>query len=98
MEDVVVVESDEEFEILQWWRKNSELYPTLTKMARDLFAVQVSTVASESTFSAVGRLTNHLRSYMKLETIDALICSKDWFISVDENFDLDQFRPFMSHS
>ena len=98
LEDAVVVELNEEFNILQWWRKNSELYPTLAKMARDFLAIQVSTVASESAFSAAGRLTDHLRSSMTPETIEALICSKDWFISIDESSNLDQFRPFMPHS
>jgi hypothetical protein len=31
-----LVESDEEnFDVLQWWKRNSDLYPTLAKMARD---------------------------------------------------------------
>ena len=63
-------------------------------MARDFLAVPVSTVASESAFSAAGRLTDHLRSSMNAETIEALVCTKDWFGSVD-GFDLDKFRPFM---
>ena len=83
------------FDILQWWKRNSDLYPTLAKMARDFLAVQVSTVASESAFSAAGRLTDHSRNSMNAETIQALICSRDWFYSVDGGFDLDQFRPFM---
>lgn len=33
---------DENFSILQWWKRNSELYPTLAKMARDFLAVPVS--------------------------------------------------------
>ena len=96
LEEALVLESDEEnFDILQWWKRNSDLYPTLAKMARDFLAVQVSTVASESAFSAAGRLTDHLRSSMTAETIEALICSKDWFASIDGSFNLDQFRPFM---
>jgi hypothetical protein len=45
-----------EFDILSWcWGKTKE-YPILTKIARDVMAVQVSIVASESTFSVGGRV------------------------------------------
>jgi hAT family C-terminal dimerisation region len=60
--------------------------------------VQVSSVASESAFSVAGRLTDHLRSSMSAETIEALVCSKDWFGPNEGNFDLDYFRQFMSKS
>jgi hAT family C-terminal dimerisation region len=94
-DDVLELEEDENFNILQWWKKNSELYPTLAKMARDFLAVPVSTVASESAFSAAGRLTDHLRNSMGAETLESLICTKDWFGPDDGSFDLTQFRPFM---
>ena len=95
LEEALVELDEENFDILQWWKRNSDLYPTLAKMARDFLAVQVSTVASESAFSAAGRLTDHLRNSMTAETIEALVCSKDWFGSIDGGFDLNQFRPFM---
>lgn len=75
--------------------KISELYPTLAKMAKDFLAVQVSTVASESAFSIAGRLTDHLCSSMIDETVDALICAKDWFSPDDGSFDLNKYRPLM---
>lgn len=89
---------DDNFDILQWWKRNSELYPTLAKMARAFLAVPVSTVASESAFSAAGRLTDHLRNSMVAETVESLICAKDWFGPDDGTFDLEQFRPFMRKS
>ncbi|XP_078156069.1 zinc finger BED domain-containing protein RICESLEEPER 2-like [Carex rostrata] len=95
LEEAVVECDEENFDILQWWKRNSDLYPTLAKMERDFLAVQVSTVASESAFSAAGRLTDHSRNSMNAKTIQALICSRDWFYSIDGGFDLEQFRPFM---
>ena len=53
-------------------------YPVLAKIARDLLAVQVSTVASESAFSAGGRVVDPFRSCLDPEMVQALICMKDW--------------------
>ncbi|KAH9686208.1 BED-type domain-containing protein [Citrus sinensis] len=43
-----------DFDILMWWKVNRSRYPILSEIARDLLAVPVSTVASESAFSAGG--------------------------------------------
>ncbi|XP_070013254.1 zinc finger BED domain-containing protein RICESLEEPER 3-like [Nicotiana sylvestris] len=43
------------FDNLSWWKTNGLKFPTLQKMARDLLAIPVSSVASESTFSTSGR-------------------------------------------
>ncbi|KAL0361136.1 UNVERIFIED_CONTAM: Zinc finger BED domain-containing protein RICESLEEPER 1 [Sesamum radiatum] len=41
----------DKFDILNWWKVNTLRFPILSKMARDVLAVPVSTVASESAFS-----------------------------------------------
>ena len=41
-------------------------------------AIQVSTVASESAFSAAGRVVDLYRSRLDPEMVQALICTKDW--------------------
>ena len=41
----------EGFDILDWWRVNSSKYRILSQVARDVLAILVSTVASESAFS-----------------------------------------------
>ena len=45
---------DLNFDVLLWWRTNSSRYQVLSKMARDVLAVPVSTVASKSAFSTGG--------------------------------------------
>jgi hypothetical protein len=67
-----------QFDILAWWKNQSDEYPILAKIARDLLAVQVSTVASESAFSAGGRVVDPFRSRLDPEMVEALICMKDW--------------------
>jgi hypothetical protein len=51
-----------EFDILAWWKNKREQYPILSQIARDVMAIQVSTVASESAFSAAGRVVDPYRS------------------------------------
>jgi hypothetical protein len=46
-------------------------------MARDIMVIQVSTVASESIFSAGGRVIDPYRSRLHPEMVQALICTKD---------------------
>jgi hypothetical protein len=69
---------DEHFDILAWWKLKSPKYPVLAKLTRDILAVPISTVASESTFSFSGRTLSPVRSCLNDESIEALICTQDW--------------------
>nr|GMD78693.1 zinc finger BED domain-containing protein RICESLEEPER 2-like [Ipomoea batatas] len=51
-----IVDDKEDFDVLRWWKLNSERLPILSKMARDVLVVPISTVASESVFSTSGRV------------------------------------------
>ena len=52
---IVFVRPDENFNVLAWWKKNYDVFPILSLMARDFLAIPVSTVSSESAFSAAGK-------------------------------------------
>ena len=67
-----------QFDILAWWKNQTDEYPILAKIARDLLDAQVSTVASEYAFSAGGRVVDPFRSRLDPEMVEALICMKDW--------------------
>jgi hypothetical protein len=67
-----------QFDILAYWKNHTEDYPILSQIARDMMAIQVSTVASESAFSAGGRVIDPYRSRLDPEMVQALICTKDW--------------------
>ncbi|XP_050222749.1 zinc finger BED domain-containing protein RICESLEEPER 3-like [Mercurialis annua] len=94
-----VVANDENFDILRWWKLNSERLPILSRMARDVLAVPVSTVASESAFSTGGRVLDDFRSSLTPTIVEALICTQDWLkdptkpVSVEESLEeLEQFE------
>jgi len=66
------------FDILKWWEFNEAKYPVVAQMAKDILAIPVSTVASESSFSTGGRAVHKFRSTLNTKTVEALICSQDW--------------------
>uniref|UniRef100_A0A2N9G4S1 HAT C-terminal dimerisation domain-containing protein n=1 Tax=Fagus sylvatica TaxID=28930 RepID=A0A2N9G4S1_FAGSY len=69
------------FDILGWWRVNSSKYKILSHAARDVMAVPVSTVASESAFSTGGRVFDSFRSSLSPLTVETLICCQNWLRS-----------------
>jgi hypothetical protein len=66
------------FDILAYWKNKTDKYPVLSQIARDLMSIQVSTVASESAFSAAGRVVDPYRNRLDPEMVQALVCCKDW--------------------
>ncbi|CAN6326915.1 unnamed protein product [Urochloa humidicola] len=66
------------FNILDWWKVAGTRYPTLRRIARDIYAIPVTTVASESAFSTGGRVLSEHRSRLTSKMLEALMCSQDW--------------------
>ncbi|KAA8538184.1 hypothetical protein F0562_027792 [Nyssa sinensis] len=62
-----------DFDILNWWKANGTKYPTLQRIAQDILAIPVSTVASESAFSTSGKLVR-----LHPIILEALMCSQSW--------------------
>ncbi|KZV33945.1 zinc finger BED domain-containing protein RICESLEEPER 1-like, partial [Dorcoceras hygrometricum] len=67
------------FDILEWWKVNSQLYPILATTARDILPVQASSVAFESPFSMWGRIIGDQRTNLNADTFSMLTCLQDWF-------------------
>ena len=57
------------FNALKWWKANSLKYRILSKMARDILAIPITTVASEATFSAGSRVIDTYRASLAPETV-----------------------------
>ena len=88
-----ILDENVKFDILKWWKFNSERFPILSKIAQDVLVMPISTVASESTFSTSGRVLDPFRSSLTPKIIQALICTQDWLrlpnnqLSVEESLD-----------
>jgi len=50
----------------------------LAKITKDILAIPVSTVASESAFSTSGRVLHKFRSTLNPATVETLVCGQDW--------------------
>ncbi|KAK9193428.1 hypothetical protein WN944_004125 [Citrus x changshan-huyou] len=64
--DEKVIPRMEDFNILSWWKTNANRYSTLARIARDILAIPITTVASESAFSTGGRVVSpHLTNFIQ---------------------------------
>jgi hypothetical protein len=68
----------QELDIIMWWQHVGIKYPTLRKFARDILAIPVTTVASESAFSTSGRIISPHRSRLAPSMVEALMCMQAW--------------------
>ena len=65
------------FDILGWWKLNSGNYKVLSAIARDILAVPMTTILSESAFSTGGCILDLFRSSLSPKTVEGLICLKN---------------------
>lgn len=66
------------FDVVCWWKQNSNKYRILSRMALHVIAVPITTVASEATFSAGSRVIDPYRASLATETVQMLMCTGDW--------------------
>ena len=99
LKESVYVTKNDEFDILKWWKVNSSRFPILAQLARDVLAIPISTVASESAFSTGGRVLDPYRSSLSPKVVEGLLCAQDWLRSytrpktIEEDFeDLEKFE------
>ncbi|KAH7681478.1 Tam3-transposase (Ac family) protein [Dioscorea alata] len=67
-----------QFDALEWWKGSTLKYRILSRMARDILAIPITTVASEASFSAGSRVIDTYRASLDPETVQALLCGGDW--------------------
>ncbi|GKB99307.1 zinc finger BED domain-containing protein RICESLEEPER 2 [Tanacetum coccineum] len=77
-EPKIELRKGQSLDILQWWKVNGPRFPIVSKMARDILAIQISTVASEAAFSTGGRVLDPYRTRLSTTIVEALICTQDW--------------------
>jgi hypothetical protein len=77
-ENVLIAEKGVEFNALDWWKANTLKYQILSRLARDILPISITTVSSNFTFSAGGRVIDLHRSKLFIEIVQMLLCEADW--------------------
>ena len=72
---------DESFDVLAWWKLHSSKYMILSQLARGVYAIPVSPVASESVFSIGGHILDPFWSSLSPKIFEALVCTQNWLRS-----------------
>ena len=67
-----------ETDILQWWKIHCQIYPNLSRMARDILSTLASSVPVERMFSEGSLIMTNKRASLKNEPMKALICTNSW--------------------
>lgn len=68
--------STPEFDILLWSKVNSSEYPILSNIARNVLAILIFTIASESAFSVGSHVLDSFHNSLTPITIETLICTQ----------------------
>ncbi|KAM3239020.1 hypothetical protein P3L10_014053 [Capsicum annuum] len=63
---------------LDWWRSNETQYPVLSRLARYILNVSMSTAASESVFSQGRQQLGDNRHSLESNAMNVLVCLRDW--------------------
>lgn len=66
------------FDPLDWWKSNKLKFRILSNLACDILAIPITSVASESTFSAGSRVIDSYRASLGADTVKMLLCGGDW--------------------
>jgi hAT family C-terminal dimerisation region len=66
------------FNVLKYWRQHEKLWSILASVTHDIYAIPVSTIPSESAFSASNRVLTDDRNRLGNKTFEMLVCLKYW--------------------
>jgi hypothetical protein len=83
---------DQKLDVPAWWKLNASRFPIVARLARNVLAIPISTVASESAFSTGGRILDDFRTSLTPFMLESLVCTQDWLrrttpINVEENYE-----------
>ncbi|CAL1354099.1 unnamed protein product [Linum trigynum] len=66
------------FDVLQYWKDHQFRFPHLSKMAKDVLSIPITSVASESSFSLGGRILTKWRTSILSDTLEAVVTTRNW--------------------
>ncbi|XP_051170094.1 uncharacterized protein LOC127287303 [Leptopilina boulardi] len=70
--------ADRKTDIGLWWKQNQNIYPNLSRMARDLFSIQATSAPAERLFSKAGLIIRKQRNRLNNESARTCICLNSW--------------------
>ncbi|KAL1226389.1 Zinc finger BED domain-containing protein DAYSLEEPER [Cardamine amara subsp. amara] len=73
-----VMEWNKDFNALEWWREESQKYPILSRVARDILSIPISRATSFDAYVADKRECPEFVVSMKAKLVNAMMCSKSW--------------------
>ncbi|KAJ6304341.1 hypothetical protein OIU77_018082 [Salix suchowensis] len=74
----------EDYNVLEWWHANAPKFPILGRMARDFFAIPISSIVSESSAAEEAVKMSSTFNDARPEIIEALVCVRDWLESPEK--------------
>jgi hypothetical protein len=69
--------NDDKLDILGWWKCIVSKYNILLKVAQNVLAIPISTVAFKLAFSTDIYILNQFQSFLSLEVVQTLICCQN---------------------
>ena len=75
-EKLVPFNVEEKFDVLAWWKVNGGNYSILSQITRDILAIPITNIASESAFTTSGRFVSPYRNRLHPSTLEDLMCSQ----------------------
>lgn len=66
------------FDILKYWQSQMSIFPIISRMAKDILAIPITSVASESSFSMGGRVLTKYRSCLRTDNVEAFVTTQNW--------------------
>lgn len=69
--ETAYIEPDET--VLNWWKRNSFLFPNLAKVARVYLAIPASNTTSERVFSMAGHIIQKRRTNLSPQNVDKIL-------------------------
>lgn len=69
---------NDKFDVLNWSRLNHTKYLVLSLIAKNVFAISASTLASEYVFSTESCILDTFRNSMGLKIVEKLVCAQNW--------------------
>lgn len=70
-------------DILDWWRRHENIYPTLPKMAKDFLATPATSVPAKRLFSRAALTVTKSRNRLALDSVRSLMCLNSWLLNSD---------------